>query len=105
MPIRPQKPCSYPECTGYAVQDTGRCHKHQRQSWRGRRGFEGYKGEYQKVRRQVLREERQCALCGEIAVTVDHIRPVSRGGGHERSNLRALCKTCHDARSRAQAKR
>ena len=101
MPRAPSRPCTYPGCRAAAA-DRGRCATHARPSWEGRRGFEGYGGDYKRVRRQVLREERSCALCGGPAESVDHIVPVSRGGGHERENLRALCKPCHHARSEAQ---
>ena len=41
----------------------------------------------------------RCALCGvtnkEMAMDVDHIKPRSRGGSNERSNLQALCTRCN----------
>ena len=40
----------------------------------------------------------RCQLCGEELThtyEVDHIRPVSRGGTNDFSNLRALCRECH----------
>lgn len=76
---------------------------HQREPWAGRRGFEGYGRDYKRNRAIVLREEPTCAICGKPSKTVDHIVPVSRGGGHERENLRGLCKSCHDARSKKQS--
>ena len=30
-----------------------------------------------------------------VRLTVDHIRPLSAGGGSDRSNLRVLCDACH----------
>lgn len=30
-----------------------------------------------------------------VATEVDHIQPLSRGGGHGWDNLQALCKSCH----------
>lgn len=101
MPYKPRSGCTYPGCAELAS-IKGRCAAHEREAWEGRRGFEGYKGEYLAIRRQVLQEERACAFCGAPSVTVDHIVPVSRGGSHARENLRALCKPCHDRRSRAQ---
>lgn len=89
-------------CPGYAV-EKGRCEKHKHPVWAGRRNFEGYKGEYLKNRAIVLKEEPYCAICGLLSTTVDHIVAVSKGGGHERDNLRGLCKTCHDKRSRQQS--
>ena len=48
--------CNMPSCPNIAVAK-GRCRTHLRPSWAGRRGFEGYKGEYLKNRRQTLKEE------------------------------------------------
>ena len=36
--------------------------------------------------------------CGQKAVDVHHILPLSRGGTTTMSNLMSLCKTCHEAR-------
>jgi 5-methylcytosine-specific restriction endonuclease McrA len=45
------------------------------------------------TRRAVLRRDGgQCAYCSEIADTVDHVVPRSRGGLHEWSNVVASCK-------------
>lgn len=77
--------------------------KHKREPWAGRRGFKGYDGEYLKNRKQTLKEEPTCRLCGNPSTTVDHIISKADGGTHARSNLRGLCKDCHDARSKMQA--
>jgi hypothetical protein len=34
-----------------------------------------------------------------VATEVDHIQPLSRGGGHEWENLQALCKSCHSKKT------
>ena len=34
-----------------------------------------------------------------VATEVDHIQPLSRGGGHEWDNLQALCKSCHSKKT------
>lgn len=49
------------------------------------------------LRRRVLeRDNHTCVLCGKKATHVDHIK---RGGDHSSLNLRALCQTCHMART------
>ena len=42
------------------------------------------------------RDGYRCLSCGtEAQLTVDHIVPVARGGGHELSNLQTLCRSCN----------
>lgn len=52
-----------------------------------------------KLRNALLQEQAgMCARCGEADVAewhLDHIVPVSRGGGHDRSNLQVLCSGCN----------
>ena len=92
MPRRPGRPCNQPGCPNLAVK-SGRCAKHQRPAWEGRRGFEGYKGDWLKIRARVLNEEPTCraAGCNKPSVTVDHIIPKAEGGTDARGNLRGLC--------------
>lgn len=54
-------------------------------------------------RKQVLvRDQYQCQYCGDTnAITVDHIFPFARGGGHEIENLQVLCKSCNQKKSDA----
>jgi hypothetical protein len=47
-----------------------------------------------KRRREVL-ESGGCVYCGGFADEVDHITPVSRGGGNERENLAPACFLCN----------
>lgn len=45
------------------------------------------------TRRAVLRRDQgRCAYCSEIADTVDHVVPRSRGGRHEWTNVVASCR-------------
>ena len=44
------------------------------------------------------RQSWKCLECDRILTSsfhIDHIKPRAEGGGNERSNLRALCATCH----------
>ena len=39
-----------------------------------------------------------CGICTNLldfTYQVDHIKPLYKGGGNERSNLQALCPNCH----------
>ena len=45
------------------------------------------------TRRSVLqRDAHRCGYCGEMADTIDHIRPRSRGGRNEWTNVVACCR-------------
>jgi 5-methylcytosine-specific restriction protein A len=39
------------------------------------------------------------------ATQVDHIIPVSEGGGDELSNLQSTCDPCHEAKTQEEAQR
>lgn len=52
------------------------------------------------LRDRVLAGERSCRICGAASGEVDHIVPLWAGGTTERANLQALCKPCHDRKSR-----
>lgn len=53
------------------------------------------------TRKAVLnRDDHCCVRCGQKSdLTIDHIFPFSRGGGHEIENLRLLCKSCNERKS------
>ena len=52
---------------------------------------------------------RDCGLCQpcarqgrlSIAVDVDHIKALTNGGTDDPDNLQAICKACHDDKTRA----
>lgn len=46
-----------------------------------------------------IRASGKCVYCGTQATTVDHIRPLSRGGWEHESNLVAACKSCNYSKS------
>ena len=43
------------------------------------------------------RDRLRCRYCGRVGVNlaIDHVLPISRGGGAEASNLVAACKSCN----------
>ena len=76
-----------------------RSSKHEDKRIRGRAG--------QRIRAQVLAEEPFCRHClpkGQRVRSeeVDHVVPLSQGGENHRSNLQALCKPCHEAKTIAE---
>lgn len=58
--------------------------------------------QWRNLRREIIaRDKGKCKLCGAGGSIVDHIKPRSRGGTDDKSNLRLICKTC-DKRLRAR---
>ena len=87
-------------------------------SWSGNRGTRqerGYGASWDKLRLTILKRDmylcQACILDGRVTplcVTpydhaVDHIKPKSKGGDDNHSNLQSLCTPCHDAKSAREA--
>lgn len=56
---------------------------------------------------KALYPDRECAKCGASGDTtfeIDHIKPVSKGGGHEVNNLQWLCLTCHKYKTKFEVR-
>ena len=85
MPRKPKKPCAYPGCPN--LTDGRYCPEHQAQVNR----------EYEKYGRDLRTKRRYGRAWKRI-----RDKPLSEGGTHDRSNLIALCKSCH---SRIHAER
>jgi 5-methylcytosine-specific restriction endonuclease McrA len=58
--------------------------------------------------RVMKRDGFRCVACGKSPAThkgvdleVDHVRPVSRGGGDQEGNLRTLCFACNRGKGKA----
>jgi 5-methylcytosine-specific restriction endonuclease McrA len=54
-------------------------------------------------------QQGQCLDCGAFhayrcSMTIDHIVPVSKGGGNELSNLRLVCWKCNNRRGNRPAR-
>ena len=51
---------------------------------------------YQKHREYLLKKYKKCVYCGSNKeLQIDHIHPVSRGGGDEIENLTIACQKCN----------
>lgn len=51
-------------------------------------------------KRGVLRRDRHtCAFCGDLAETVDHLLPQSRGGRNTWLNTVAACRRCNNSKA------
>lgn len=63
---------------------------------------------WRKLRVLVLAQEplcRECSAAGRTTAStdVDHIKPRTLGGTHDRSNLQALCAECHRTKTAREA--
>lgn len=102
MPTRPKTPCSYPGCPALAVRG-GKCEKHQRVERKQDRGIDdrpspqerGYDEAWRKIRREFLKANPYCELCGDKATEPHHIKAIRDGGTHSWDNLASLCHVCH----------
>ena len=61
--------------------------------------------DWEKTRRRILeRDGGRCYLCGRGGCRkVDHIVPVSQGGGEEDSNLGTICDPCERRKTAREA--
>jgi 5-methylcytosine-specific restriction protein A len=108
MPNRAMSICCEPGCS--AIVPKGRCARHARPAWGGANrpspADRGYDAEYKRNRPIVLERDPVCTIqshcMGAPSVEVDHIQPVSRGGGNDLGNLRGACHRCNHARHSAR---
>lgn len=105
MPYKPKRPCSYPGCP--RLTDGRYCEEHQKivtahynKYGRDPASKRRYGRVWKRIRDRYISEHPLCEKCREAgkltpAEEVHHVRPLSKGGTHDRSNLMALCKKCH----------
>lgn len=116
MPMRPQRPCRAPGCRELHRNANGYCdeHAHLAKVWTKPTGQPGRGGRpWRRLREQILARDGylcQCEDCQRrplplVAHEVDHIKPISQGGTDDPSNLRAINRGCHKAKSQAEAMR
>jgi len=66
---------------------------------------EGYPSNWERLRKEVYeRDNFTCQNCGSLGgqkgnteLHAHHVVPKAKGGGHHLSNLKTLCKSCHNA--------
>lgn len=107
------KKCNHMGCHNY-VRIGNYCPDHARAAWqssnrnpRHSSSQRGYGAEWRAARARVLEQAGgRCAICGQPgADEVDHITPKHMGGNDQPSNLRAVHKVCHRAKSSAEGGR
>ena len=115
MPTAPPRPGRWPRCPALVSEPRERfCPTHRREHKRRiDRAYDqrrptsaqrGYGANSRRLRAMVLAEEPLCREClrqGRItpATDVDHIVPLAAGGTNDRSNLQALCHSCHSKKT------
>lgn len=106
MPRKPKTPCQEPGC-GELLDRPGKCRTHDNADAAQFRAGKIHTGRWRPsawkgIRAEVLREEPACRSCGGPSAEVDHAVALHRGGTNERSNLQALCRSCHRAKTNAE---
>ena len=117
MPRSPKKPCRYPGCA--ELTDGRYCAKHTKQTnseyeqyGRTYDSSERYGKEWRRIRDRYIQQHPLCEDCLQFGLRpvqrseeVHHIKPLSKGGTHAASNLRALCKSCHSRHTAGEGDR
>jgi HNH endonuclease len=105
LPRKPKRPCSYSGCPN--LTDGRFCEKHQKEENKRYEKYDRnpvvrrrYGRVWKRVRDAYVKEHPFCEECfkKKILVPVEevhHIKPLSEGGNHNKSNLISLCKSCH----------
>lgn len=104
-PRKPKRPCSHPGCPN--LTDGRFCEQHEKEEARRYETYDRdpavkkrYNRTWRRIRDQYIAEHplcEQCEMNGKLtrAEEVHHKKPLSEGGTHDKSNLMALCKSCH----------
>ena len=105
MPRKLQRACQHPGCP--KLTDSLYCAEHQQQAMRHYNHFQRdpesnkrYGRAWKRIRDRYIQAHPLCEQCEKAgrlmpAEEVHHILPLSKGGGNEKSNFMALCKSCH----------
>lgn len=114
MPYKSKAPCKYPGCGKliqpgkmYCEEHTALRNREYEKYGRGKNTKKCYGRAWKRIRDKYAAEHPFCEQCFERGILVEtqelhHKIPLSEGGTHDRSNLIALCKSCH---SQIHAKR
>lgn len=116
MASSPPRPCTYVGCGRLVHGGGSRCPAHARietdkfnDRRRGSRHQRGYGSAWDKLREQImLRDKGVCQPCWKLgkatpAHAVDHIKAKHEGGTDDCTNLQAICRACHAAKTQREA--
>ncbi len=114
MPKRPNTPCKHPGCAKLVPYGSQYCEEHAPMHRHDVKGTKekGYDSRWRKARVRFLKVHPLCVKCLEKgrlekATVVDHIIP-HRGSKvlfWDENNWQALCKRCHDRKTRLEDQR
>lgn len=97
-PAVPPKPCIERSCMNLALNGKDRCHYHH-QGWERERNRRPSRMAYRDPAYKASPKLGICWICGRPgADTRDHVRPISKGGTNDPSNLRPAHRSCNSAR-------
>jgi len=102
MPTRPPRIC--PKCRR-TVPSGQRCQCTPKPDNRPTATARGYDRAWHRIRDAFLAAHPTCAVCGAVAVDVDHIVARRAGGSDDWANLQALCARHHRSTKQAQERR
>lgn len=105
--------CKHPGCNTITTAKDRRCVKHPAPAgaWGASATKRTVVGRHlTNARRALFKEQPICVECERkgfvrLATIRDHIIPVAEGGSDTPDNTQALCKVCHDSKSKAEAAR
>lgn len=109
MPYKPNKPCKHPGCPNLVPSNKKYCKEHLplHPEYTRPPAERGYDGKWRKARKVFLKEHPLCEHCKQkniytAAEVVDHIIPHrgNKGLFWDTNNWQALCKRCHDRKTR-----
>jgi 5-methylcytosine-specific restriction endonuclease McrA len=94
----PPRPCIERGCNNLALTGRDRCHPHHR-AWERARNRRADRQGYRDPAYRSAPKRGICWLCGlPGADTRDHVRPLSKGGTNDPSNIRPAHRACNSAR-------
>ncbi|RJQ29202.1 HNH endonuclease [Candidatus Parcubacteria bacterium] len=110
-PKKPLRICTHPGCNNLTTERyCQKCAPKHIQNWIKKREFPRISGrKLQKARKRLFKERPHCENCLKqgkysLATERDHIIPLSQGGPDAEENIQALCKECHDRKSKNEQK-
>ena len=106
MPLKLSRPCRHYGCPALTRDPSGYCEEHRKERWanenRGSAKKRGYDSAWREVRALKLKQDPLCQEClyegcTTAAVLVHHVVAIADGGAVlDVSNLRSVCRPCHD---------